>query len=183
MPEDRSLVVGTGPYTLAGLTTTGATLSANPGYRGDHRPKFARVGLKFITDPLASVTALRAGCVDVIAPQRSEDVAKALLTIGHATVLSGSAGPYEHLDLQFAHSRSGTFDNPIVRTALLESLPRQNILDKLVVPLQEEARLRSHRSSFRGRRATRRPCARTARAPVAPWISREPGWCSPSRAW
>jgi peptide/nickel transport system substrate-binding protein len=143
MPKDRSLVVGTGPYMLTGLTTTGATLSANPEYSGDHRPKFERVELKFITDPLASVTALRAGRVDVIAPQPSEDVAKALLTIGNATVLSGSDGPYEHLDLQFAHSRSGTFDNPIVRKAFLETVPRQKILDKLIVPLQEEARLRS----------------------------------------
>ena len=58
-------------------------------------------------------------------------------------MLSGSDGPYEHLDLQFAHSRSGTFDNPIVRKAFLKTVPRQKILDELIVPLQEEARLRS----------------------------------------
>ncbi|WP_354575747.1 ABC transporter family substrate-binding protein [Frigoribacterium sp. UYMn621] len=143
MPEDKSLVIGTGPYTLTGLTATGATLTANPHYSGDHRPKFERVELRFITDPLAAVAALRAGQVDVISPQPSADVAKALLSVDNATVLSGSDGPYEHLDLQFSHSRNGTFDDPVVRNAFLKTVPRQKILDDLIVPLQEEARLRS----------------------------------------
>lgn len=68
MPKDRSLVIGTGPYTLTGLSATGATLTANPEYRGDHRPRFERVELRFVTDPLAAVAALRAGEVDVISP-------------------------------------------------------------------------------------------------------------------
>ncbi|CAN5493234.1 ABC transporter family substrate-binding protein [soil metagenome] len=152
MPKDRSLVVGTGPYTLTGLTATGATLTANPEYNGDHRPKFERVELTVITDPLAAVSALRAGRIDVIAPQPSADVAKALLSVDNATVLSGSDGPYEHLDLQFGHSRSGTFDNPIVRRAFLQAVPRQKILDDLIVPLQEEARLRSSQVFLPGER-------------------------------
>ena len=121
----------------------GATLSANSEYTGDHRPKFERVELRFITDPLAAVAALRAGQVDVISPQPSVDVAKALLSIDNATVLSDSYGPHELLDLQVPRSRSGAFDNPIVRKAFLETVPRQKILDELIVPLQEEARLRS----------------------------------------
>ena len=102
----------------------GATLSANSEYTGDHRPKFERVELRFITDPLAAVAALRAGQVDVISPQPSVDVVKALLSIDNATVLSDSYGPHELLDLQVPRSRSGAFDNPIV-------------------PQQEETRLRS----------------------------------------
>ena len=58
-------------------------------------------------------------------------------------MLSGSDGPEEHLDLQFAHSRSGTFDNPILRKAFLKTVPRQEILDELIVSRQVEARLRS----------------------------------------
>jgi peptide/nickel transport system substrate-binding protein len=143
MPKDRSLVIGTGPYTLTGLTATGATLSANPEYSGDHRPKFETVTLTVITDPLAAVAALRTGRVDVIAPQPSADVAKALLSLDNITVLSDSDGPYEHLDLQFSHSRNGTFDNPIVRKAFLKTVPRRKLLDELIVPLQEKARLRS----------------------------------------
>ncbi|QNE47546.1 ABC transporter family substrate-binding protein [Glaciihabitans sp. INWT7] len=143
MPKDKSLVIGTGPYTLTGLTATGATLTANPQYSGDHRPTFERVELRFITDPLAAVAALRAGQVDVISPQPNADVAQALLSVDNATVLSGSDGPYEHLDLQFSHSRNGTFDDPVVRRAFLKTVPRQKILDDLIVPLQEEARLRS----------------------------------------
>ena len=70
----------------------------------------------------ALVTAIQK---DDTAKLASEDVAKALLSIDNATVPSGSDGPYDHLDLQFAHSRSGTFDNPIVRKAFLKTVPRQ----------------------------------------------------------
>lgn len=144
MPKDRELVVGTGPYTLSGLVANDhATLTANPHYTGDHRPRFEKVTVKFITDPLAAVKALEAGEVDVISPQSSADVAKALRSAKDVTVLGGFDGTYEHLDLQFANARSGVFENPLVREAFLKMVPRQQILDTLVVPLQKGARLRS----------------------------------------
>lgn len=143
MPKDPDLVVGTGPYTITALTPDGATLTANREYSGDHRPKFEHVKLRFISDPLASVAALRKREVDVIAPQPTEDVARELLKIENVTVRSGSDGPYEHLDLQFHNSKSGVFDSRLVREAFLTTIPRQQILDQLIVPLQEEARVRS----------------------------------------
>ena len=51
----------------------------------------------------------------------------------NATVLSDSDGLEEHLDLRFAHSRSETFDDPILRKAFLKTVPRQEILDELIV--------------------------------------------------
>ncbi|MEO6944320.1 MAG: ABC transporter family substrate-binding protein [Lacisediminihabitans sp.] len=144
MPKDRALVVGTGPYTLSGLVANDhATLTANPRYVGDHRPRFEKVTIKFISDPLAAVKALEAGDVDVISPQSNVDVAKALQSAKDVTVQSGFDGAYEHLDLQFEHGKNGVFANSLVREAFLKVVPRQQILDKLVIPLQEDAELRS----------------------------------------
>ncbi len=144
MPKDRSLLVSTGPYTITGLVANDhVTLTANPEYTGAHRPKFETVTIRFITDPLAAVEAFRTGQVDVVAPQPTEDVTKELVKAKNATILSGSDGAYEHLDLQFDHSKNGLFGNPLVRQAFLKTVPRQQILDRLVVPLQEDAVVRS----------------------------------------
>jgi peptide/nickel transport system substrate-binding protein len=144
MPEDRALVVGSGPYVISKLVADQyVTLTANPRYVGDHQPKFETVTIRFISDPLAAVSALKAGDVDVISPQSTVEVAKALLSAGDVTVLGGFDGAYEHLDLQFANSKNGTFSNPLVRRAFLAVVPRQQILDSLVLPLQEDAQLRS----------------------------------------
>lgn len=144
MPKDRELVVGTGPYVLTGLVADDhATLTANPRYTGDHRPRFEKVTVKFISDPLAAVRALTSGEVDVISPQASGEVAKALVAATDVTVRSGFDGAYEHLDLQFAHGKSNVFTDPLVRRAFLKVVPRQQILDQLVVPLEEDAQLRS----------------------------------------
>ncbi|MCU1558393.1 MAG: uncharacterized protein JWN09_2388 [Microbacteriaceae bacterium] len=144
MPKNRDLVVGTGPYTITDFVAGDhLTLTANPRYTGTHKPRFERVVVRFITDPLVAVDAFRKGEVDVVAPQPSPDVVKELMKVDRATILSGSDSSYEHLDLQFAHSRSGTFTNPLVRKAFLKTVPRQQILQQLVVPLQKDAQPRS----------------------------------------
>jgi peptide/nickel transport system substrate-binding protein len=144
MPKDPELVVSTGPYVMTNLVANDhATLTPNPHYVGDHRPRFEKVTVKFISDPLAAVRALKAGEVDVIAPQSTDDVSKALSSTKDITVRGSFDGAYEHLDLQFAHGRSGVFSTPLVRQAFLLTVPRQQILDRLVAPLQKRARLRS----------------------------------------
>lgn len=144
MPKDPELVVSTGPYVLTGLVANDhATLTANPHYTGDHRPRFEKVTVKFIADPLAAVRALKAGEVDVIAPQSTDDVSKALSSAKDITVRGGFDSAYEHLDLQFDHGKSNVFTDPLVREAFLLTVPRQEILSQLVRPLQKDARLRS----------------------------------------
>lgn len=144
MPKDPELVVSTGPYVLTGLVANDhATLTANPHYTGDHQPRFEIVTVRFIPDPLAAVRALTAGEVDVIAPQATDDVVKALGSATGITVRGGFDGAYEHLDLQIGHGRSGVFSDPLVRQAFLFTVPREQILDQLVRPLQKGARLRS----------------------------------------
>ena len=144
LPDDPSLLVSTGPYTITGFTKgKQLTLTANPNYHGDRNPVIETIVVKFIADPLSQVQALKDGEADVIAPQLSDDVAAALLGIRGATVESGFGGTYEHLDLQVADSRSGVFGDERVREAFLKVVPRQRILDAVVLPVQEDAALRS----------------------------------------
>lgn len=144
LPDDPSLLVSTGPYTITGFTEgKELTLTANPNYHGDRKPVIETIVVKFMADPLSQVQALKGGEVDVIAPQLNDDVAAALLGIPDVTVDSGFDGTYEHLDLQFADSKSGLFGDERVREAFLKVVPRQQILDAIVVPVQEDASLRS----------------------------------------
>lgn len=142
-PDDPALLVSTGPYTITELDEESATLEANPRYRGDHRPAYETVTVRYISDPLQAASALADGEVDVIAPQPSVDVAELLAGLDDVMVESGIEGSYERLDLQFERGRNGTFDDPLVRKAFLKVVPRQQILEELVTPLREDARLRS----------------------------------------
>ncbi len=150
-PDDPSLLVSNGPYTITGFTAgEQLVLGANPGYRGAHGPAFETVTLRFMADPLSQVQALADGLVDVIVPQPNPDVAAALRSVGNATVLEGVDGTYEHLDLKFANSKNGSFDDPRVREAFLKVVPRQAIRDAMVTPVHGEAPLRSSQLFFPG---------------------------------
>lgn len=139
-PDDESLLVSNGPYVVSDIVEgERVELEPNPEYTGDRRPVIENVIVETIADPLASVQALGAGAVDVIAPQPSAEVVDALLALDDVSVLSGSRAGYEHIDLQFTDSKSGHFDDPLVREAFLEVLPRQQIVDELIRPLQEDA--------------------------------------------
>jgi peptide/nickel transport system substrate-binding protein len=142
LPADDSLLVASGPYRVTGVADNeSVTLEANPAYRGDRRPTYATIRLRVSPDPLESVDLLRSDAVDIITPQPSEDVLDALVGIPGVTVTAGSEGTFEHLDLQQSDSRSGVFDDPRVREAFLRVVPRQRILDELILPLQQDAGL------------------------------------------
>jgi peptide/nickel transport system substrate-binding protein len=141
---DANLLVVNGPYQITDFVADESiTLSANPNYSGDNLPKIEKITVRFITDPLAAVQALANGEVDIISPQATADVADALNALDGVTVLSGEESVYEHIDLQFAESKNGTFDNPLVREAFLKTIPRQQIVDTLIKPLNPEAEVRN----------------------------------------
>jgi peptide/nickel transport system substrate-binding protein len=142
LPADDSLLVASGPYRVTGIVDNeSVTLEANPAYRGDRQPTYATISLRVSPDPLETVDLLRSHAVDIITPQPSEDVLDALVGVQDATVTAGSEGTFEHLDLQQSESRSGVFDDPRVREAFLRVVPRQRILDELILPLQQDAGL------------------------------------------
>lgn len=143
MPENLELVVGTGPYTITDFVANQyITMTANANYTGDRLPKVAEITVRFITDPLAAVQALQNGEVQVISPQATADVADALAALD-VTVVGGYEGTYEHIDLQFDQSKSGHFNDPLIREAFMKVIPRQEIVTKLIVPLQADAEVRN----------------------------------------
>jgi peptide/nickel transport system substrate-binding protein len=144
MPSDPGLVVSDGPYTITDFVADQyVTLTANKQYTGANQPKVAEITVRFITDPLAAVQALQNGEVQVISPQATADVADALKALPGITVVGGYEGTYEHIDLQFDQSKSGNFNNPLIREAFMKVIPRQEIVDKLIVPLQSDATVRN----------------------------------------
>lgn len=143
MPENTDLVLASGPYMITDFVADQyVTLKANPEYNGANLPKVEEITVRFITDPLAAVQALQNGEVQVISPQATADVATALADLD-VTVIGGYEGTYEHIDLQFDQSKSGNFNNPLIREAFMKVIPRQEIVDKLIKPLQEDAEVRN----------------------------------------
>jgi len=147
LPEDTDLYLASGPYIISDFVAEQyITLTANPEYTGDNQPNIEEITVRFIPDPLAAVQALENGEVDIISPQATADIKTALDALDGITVITGSEGTYEHIDLQFDQAKNpeNIFSNPTVREAFLKTVPRQEILDKLIVPIAgEDALLRS----------------------------------------
>ncbi|TDN92473.1 ABC transporter family substrate-binding protein [Microbacterium sp. BK668] len=147
LPDDPDLLVASGPYMISDFQADQfITLTANPEYTGDNKPKIEEITVRFIPDPLAAAQALENGEVDIISPQATADLKTAVDAIDGVTVLTGVEGTYEHLDLQFDQARNpdNIFKDPKVREAFLKTVPRQEILDKLIKPIVgEDALLRS----------------------------------------
>lgn len=140
LPEDPALYLSSGPYVIKDFVADQyITLVANREYKGDNKPTIEEVTVRFISDPLAAVQALQNGEVDVISPQATADIKSALDAVTGITVLTGLEGTYEHIDLQFSDSKSGTFDSPQAREAFMKVIPRQEIVDKLIKPIIGDA--------------------------------------------
>jgi peptide/nickel transport system substrate-binding protein len=147
LPDDPELYLASGPYIMSDFVADQyITLKANPEYKGENAPHIEEITVRFIPDPLAAAQALENGEVDIISPQATADLKTAVDAIDNVTVVTGVEGTYEHLDLQFANGKNpeNIFKDPKVREAFLKTVPRQEILDKLIKPIVgEDALLRS----------------------------------------
>lgn len=138
-PEDGALLLSAGPYAITAIDETGVTLAANPEYRGSRRPTIETIRVRFVPDALEAVRLLEAGELDIVSPEPTEEIAEALLAVDGLSVTVGTEGRFEHLDLQFADGRTGVFTDERVRRAFLHVVPRQQILDEQVAPVQPDA--------------------------------------------
>jgi peptide/nickel transport system substrate-binding protein len=147
LPDDPELYLASGPYMITDFVADQyITVKANPEYKGENAPHIEEITVRFIPDPLAAAQALENGEVDIISPQATADLKTAVDAIDGVTVITGVEGTYEHLDLQFANGKNpeNIFKDPKVREAFLKTVPRQEILDKLIKPIVgEDALLRS----------------------------------------
>lgn len=147
LAQHIDLAVSDGPYAID-LIVPGerVELVRNDEYTGDEPAAYDRVVLRSDLSPLDAVDALSDGTVDVIAPADTADVLDALGGVEDATVRTGGDSTLQ-LELQVAGG--GVFDPATygddaakataVRTAFLLTVPRDTIVDDLVVPLWPDA--------------------------------------------
>lgn len=148
LPSDPSLYLASGPYIVSEWDAgQSVTLVRNESYTGDLVPAFDQVVVRFIADATAQVQALQNGEVDIINPQASADTLASLEAIGSATVLTGPTGSYDHIDLNFG---SEVFADPAVREAFLKTIPREQIVEALIRPLDPEAEVLNSQTLFIG---------------------------------
>jgi peptide/nickel transport system substrate-binding protein len=138
-PTDEDLLVSSGPFILtAWEPEQSITLELNENYTAGLDPQFTTLVIRFIGDANAQVTALQNGEADIIAPQASADTLSSLEAIDTATTIVGDQFSYDHIDLTF---NEGPFEDPTVREAFLKTIPRQQILDAIVTPINPEAKI------------------------------------------
>jgi len=137
-PTDKDLLVSSGPFVVSAWTPgQSVTMTKNKYYWGGNKPNVDKIVFRIIPDANAQVTALQNGEVDIINPQASADTLTALKQTS-AKVLTGDQASYDHLDLNFG---SPTFSDPKIREAFLKTIPRQQILDSIVTPVNPKAKV------------------------------------------
>lgn len=152
LPTDKSLYLSNGAYELTEMVAGQyVTLQAREDFTGEHAASVARITVRYNEDPMQQVLALENGEIDVMAPQATADLVQALNDLGEGyTTVTGVDGTYEHVDLQFTNG--GPFDPETyggdedtalkVRQAFLKLVPRAEIVEKLIKPLNPEAEVR-----------------------------------------
>lgn len=144
---DLDTLVGNGAYTVTDFTDQYISFKARDGFTAGDVPKVQNITIKFITDATASVQALQNGEVTITQPQATTDVLDFLKQIETAKIIQKGENTYEHLDLVF--NNGGPFDPAtyggdeakakLVRQAFLKALNANEIVDKLIKPLNENA--------------------------------------------
>lgn len=152
MPKNEDLLVHNGPYKITDFQEGQyLTLSRDEAYTGPIEPKVDTVTIRYNGDPMAMVQAIENGEVDVTQPQSTSDVLSAAEQVEGVEILKGEDATFEHVDLTF--DNNGPFDPATyggdeadalkVRQAFLKTLPRQEMVDRLIKPLNEKAEVRN----------------------------------------
>jgi peptide/nickel transport system substrate-binding protein len=137
LPADTSLFLSNGPYVVKDIVPDQSmTLVRNLDYSWGPTPNADSIVVRYIGSAPAQVQALKNGEADIIAPQASADTVEEIKSVPGATVLQDRQLAYEHVDLTY----TGPFADKDVRTAFMLTVPRQDIVDKLVKKLDPEAK-------------------------------------------
>ncbi|MEO5590589.1 MAG: ABC transporter substrate-binding protein, partial [Gemmatimonadaceae bacterium] len=149
-PSDKSLILSDGPYVISSIVKNSSiSLVPNKAYNWGPLPKISKFTFRVIQDPTAQVQALQNGEVSVIYGQADADTAAALKALSGVTTAVTPGATYEHVDLTV--NNGGPFDPAayggdaskalLARQAFMKALPRQEIVDKLIKPIQPDAKL------------------------------------------
>ncbi|WP_166985651.1 ABC transporter family substrate-binding protein [Canibacter zhoujuaniae] len=141
---DESLIPSYGPYKLTSFSPgQSVTLTANDKYWGKHKAATETVTIR-VADPSTHAQALQNGDVNAIEPQATEDTVNQLNALGDQVIVHQfSSMTYEHLDYNF---KAGIFaDSPELREAFALCVPRQQIVDNIIKPINPEAEILNSR--------------------------------------
>lgn len=131
LPADVSLYLSNGPYIVRSVSENQTlTMIRNRDYNWGPEARLDEITVRFIGDAGAQVQALQAGQADIIAPQASTDTMDRLkaLEADGVTVEVGRQLAFDHIDLNY----SGPFTERTVREAFLKTVPRQEIVDRIL---------------------------------------------------
>ncbi|PNL18325.1 ABC transporter family substrate-binding protein [Micrococcus sp. FDAARGOS_333] len=149
LPEDEDLIPSMGPYKLKqGGWTAGQfiTLEVNEDYWGE-KPATKELVIRFAAAD-THVQALQNKELDVIEPQATVDTLQQLEGLGDQVVVqTGDQLTWEHLD--FNRGEGSVFaDSAELREAFALCVPRQQIVDNLIKPINEDAEVMNLREVF-----------------------------------
>ena len=154
LPDDPGLYLSSGPYLLTAYDEVSQlTLEVNPDYDWGPEPNIQTIIYRIIGDPAAAVQALANEEIDAIQPQATADVLTELEGYADRGIVPvpGLGATYEHVD--FVHTGNTSPFSPefhggdaekakLVRQAMLLTIPRQEIVDRLIKPIDPEAEVR-----------------------------------------
>ena len=154
LPDDPGVYAGYGPYNLTSFDDDGTMVfEAREDYTWGPQPQVQTIVYSIIGDPTAAVQAMANEEVDIIQPQATADLLTQLEGVADrgVEVLQSDGAVYEHIDLAVANG--GPFDPATyggdadtaraVRQAFLLAVPRADIVERLIVPLNENAEVRN----------------------------------------
>lgn len=149
------LLVGNGAYILqSAVPGQAVTLRLNPRHAtnpsGPKTNGVKTVVFRIISDGTAAAQALRNQEVDIYQGQPTADSVALLKSIPTAKVIGGAQAVYEHIDLRVgtANGVDEPYNGPFagdsqkakdLRTAFLMAFPRDEIVDKLIKPINSNA--------------------------------------------
>jgi peptide/nickel transport system substrate-binding protein len=146
------LFVGNGGYLVdSAVTKSSVTLKVNPKYNSGPAlsGSVETIIFKFISDGTAASQALANGELDIYAGQATADAVAALRKISNVTIKGGIQSCYEHWDTRVSNAPGQPDYNGVfkghggkgadLRKAFLLSIPREEITEKLIRPINSEA--------------------------------------------
>lgn len=140
-----NLLIVAGAYTIkSSVPGKSMTLVANPLYKSGPKPTIKTIQLVTIPDSTAMGQALANGEVDIIAPQATATLVNSLKAQPNTTVYGFGAATYEHLDVDLkgpAWAGMSAAKANDLRKAFLLTVPRQEIVDKLVKTINPAAKV------------------------------------------
>lgn len=139
------ILVASGPYMVkSAVPGRSVSLVENPRYKSGKKPTIKNFQMVIINDQTAAAQALINGEVDVMSPQPTKEAVDALKANKAVRVIGYSAALYEHVDIDLTgpawKGMSAAKANDL-RRAFLLTVPRQEIVDKLVKGVDSSARV------------------------------------------